>query len=64
MSVTRKLSKCGNSVAVIVPPALLELLGWKVAETDLELSVEGDTLTIAPEPPPKFKLFGGSKEDG
>ena len=63
MSVTRKLSKCGNSVAVIVPPALLELLGWKVAETDLELRVDGSTLTIAPEPPPKFKLFGGAKSE-
>jgi len=58
-SVTRKLSKCGNSTAIVVPPILLEQLGWKAGETELELSIEGDKLTVQPEKPPTFKLFGG-----
>jgi antitoxin component of MazEF toxin-antitoxin module len=60
MSINRKLSKCGNSTALVIPPAVLEMLGWKIGDTELELTVEGKRLIVQAEPPPKFKLFGGT----
>lgn len=63
MSLTRKVSKCGNSKAIVLPTAVLEQLGWNIGD-EVELVVEGEKLIIQLEPPPRFQLFGKDKRDG
>lgn len=64
MSVLRKIGKCGNSKALVIPPTMLEELGWDIGQ-EVEMTVEGGRLIVQKEPQPAFKqkLFGG-KTDG
>ncbi|HEY9792097.1 MAG TPA: AbrB/MazE/SpoVT family DNA-binding domain-containing protein [Candidatus Obscuribacterales bacterium] len=43
----KQLARCGNSLGVLVPKAVRELLGW-ADDTKLEYHPEGDTLTLKP----------------
>jgi antitoxin component of MazEF toxin-antitoxin module len=43
----KKLSRAGNSLALVIDKPLLEALGID-AETELELSTDGDVLVVAP----------------
>ena len=43
----RNFSKIGNSKGIILPQAVLELLGWDT-EGQVELKVEGKNLMVSP----------------
>ena len=43
----KRLSRSGNSLALVIDKPLLETLGID-AETELELSTDGDVLVVAP----------------
>jgi len=43
----KKLTRSGNSLALVIDKPLLEALGID-AETELELSTDGDVLVVAP----------------
>jgi len=43
----KKLTRSGNSLALVIDKPLLEVLGID-AETELELSTDGDVLVVAP----------------
>jgi antitoxin component of MazEF toxin-antitoxin module len=43
----KKLCRSGNSLALVIDKPLLETLGID-AETELELSTDGDVLVVAP----------------
>jgi antitoxin component of MazEF toxin-antitoxin module len=43
----KRLSRSGNSLALVIDKPLLEALGID-AETELELSTDGDVLVVAP----------------
>ena len=42
MNVNKKLTRNGNSTTVVLPPLLLELLGWSAGD-DVELTVMLDS---------------------
>lgn len=45
----KKLIKIGNSLGIIIPPNLLELMGVRVKkDSEVELSFDGKSITIAP----------------
>jgi len=44
---TKRLTRSGNSLALVIDRPLLEALGID-AETDLELSTDGDVLVVTP----------------
>jgi len=46
---TKKLSKHGNSLALVIDRSILELLGID-EQTALDISTDGRTLVIAPTP--------------
>ena len=46
-TLVRKLSQIGNSKGIIVPQAVLEMLGWE-PNSDLELKIEGKKLIVSP----------------
>ncbi|HVN36852.1 MAG TPA: AbrB/MazE/SpoVT family DNA-binding domain-containing protein [Myxococcota bacterium] len=43
----KKLSRSGNSLALVIDKPLLDALGID-AETELEISTDGDVLVVAP----------------
>lgn len=43
--IKRPLVRCGNSIGVNIPPALLELVGVTVGD-EAEIRVDGDRLVI------------------
>lgn len=45
---TKKLTKAGNSLALVIDKALLDALGVD-ADTPLELSTDGDVLVVTPQ---------------
>lgn len=57
--ITKKLVKSGNSTAVIIPPTMLEMLGWETG-TQVEIRAEGERLVVEKDKP-RAKLFGGPK---
>lgn len=55
--IRKKLGRWGNSTALTIPPAVLEMLGWELGKTEVELKVDGDRL-IVDAIKPKPTLFG------
>ena len=58
VSVCKKLARSGNSIAIVIPRTVLEMLGWEEA-MQVQLTVEGNRLVIERRRP---KLFGSSEE--
>lgn len=53
----KKLTKAGNSLALIIPKAILEVLGWD-GTTDLEIDLQNGCIVVSKIAP--VDLLGGA----